>query len=170
MNKVVRIWCNSLPPSPWHTSCTITASMWKQGCIQSNRCPNHVHVPRHSSALRPHAPSHLAFSLRALTVQSLAQLCTPQGGFSKYFEISGVNFFLEQETTCIPQCLSPPMCFAVFTTGFTGFSPLFNRSKSLRTRNLCKFTTFYRYFFNRPIYTSAPMKTPPPTLTKHLTG
>jgi hypothetical protein len=25
--------------------------MWKQGCIQLNRCPNSVHVPRHSPAL-----------------------------------------------------------------------------------------------------------------------
>jgi hypothetical protein len=36
---------------PWHTSCPKTASMWKQGCIQLNRCPNSVHVPRHSPAL-----------------------------------------------------------------------------------------------------------------------
>jgi hypothetical protein len=57
------------PSSPhWHTSCPITASMWKQGCIQSNRCPNHVHVPRHPSALRVSPSSlHLCNSVNLTT-------------------------------------------------------------------------------------------------------
>jgi hypothetical protein len=48
----------------------------------------------------------------------------------------------------------PKPNFAIFTTAFTGFLPLFNRSKLLRTRNLRKFTTFYRYFFVMPPFTT----------------
>jgi hypothetical protein len=40
--------------------------------------------------------------------------------------------------------------FAIFTPAFTGFLPFFNRCYELCTRNLCKFTTFYRYFFFDP--------------------
>jgi hypothetical protein len=51
----------------------------------------------------------------------------------------------------IPSLTPPPKpSFAVFTTAFTGFLPLFNRCYELCTSNLCKFTTFYRYFFFDP--------------------
>jgi hypothetical protein len=88
--------------------------MWKQGCIQLNQCPNSVHVPRHSPALRTHAhrPSSAAFNLqlqppiclRRLTIylQTLTKISTSQGGFSKTFEIFRKFFSLQQ-----PICNSP---------------------------------------------------------------
>jgi hypothetical protein len=44
----------------------------------------------------------------------------------------------------------PKLNFAIFTTTFTVFLLLCNRSKALRTSNIWKFTTFYRYFFFDP--------------------
>jgi hypothetical protein len=75
----------------WHTSCTKTASMWNQGWMQFDRCPNPVHVPRHSLALR-------------VSVSFL-----PQGGFREISRNSGIIFFFGPQTIRIPQCLSPPI-------------------------------------------------------------
>jgi hypothetical protein len=66
------------------------------------------------------------------------------------------SYVLGESYAGFASILKPPPKpnFAIFTPAFTGFLPLFNRSKSLRTRNLCKFTTFYRYFFVMPPFST----------------
>jgi hypothetical protein len=90
---------------PWHTSCPKTASMWKQGCIQLNHCPNSVHVPRHSPALRTraHRPSSEPFNLQPqssiapgdfqFTYKHLQNFPPPKADFRKLSKFSGKNFF-----------------------------------------------------------------------------
>jgi hypothetical protein len=44
--------------------------------------------------------------------------------------------------------------YTIFTGPFTGYLPFFDSCNGLCTRHLCKFTTFYRYFFVMPPFTT----------------
>jgi hypothetical protein len=100
----------TLPFPKWHDSCVISASMWKQGCLQYYRCPNTVHVPRHSPALRTraHRPSPEPFNLQPqppicpgdlqFTYKHLQKFPPPKADFRKLSKFSGKNFFFATAT------------------------------------------------------------------------
>jgi hypothetical protein len=120
-------------------------SVTKENQFRRTGPAGHQHTPAMPSLVAQFSNRQTVSPLSFSEHQTLPYSCTCPG---QRFNHSSIYRFNSQfPTNNYPLTTNN---FIGFTTAFTGFLPFFNPSKSLRTRNLCKFTGFYRYFFFDP--------------------